>query len=288
MEKLLFIAVLALASTQIHAELKWTDLRTTWGPSPAGYFNQIPRTLRDPTFTSQNWTVISTNCTNNGRFNGFQAVIPGDYSAALLFDVNGIVAGVQLLLNKTSLLAPGNNVNYPLLPVYQSQAFDNEDYFILTTYLVEPSIICTSGRNETDLENEGTGTHVLIQNGTSPNAPLVRIPKNRTVAIAENWSNNQYFPGMGLHNFYGVEQYQSHNCTQVFPFFGLYSPDGEMLGFGSTNPGTVINPRFENPSSGAITVIIGPNQTPQCILDTQDKIGLTAFHVYFVDRPWLI
>jgi charged multivesicular body protein 7 len=288
MEKILFLAVLAIASTQIHAELKWTDLRTTWGPSNVGYFNRIPRSIRDPLFVSQNWTMTSTNCSNNGSFNGFQAVIPGDYSAGLLFDSNGIVAGIQMLLNKSSILAPGNNVNYPNLPVYQSQTFDNEDYFVLTMYFIEPTRICTSGRNETDLENEGTGTHVFIQNGTSPNGPLVQIPKNRTVALAENWSKNQCLQGMGLHNFYGVEQYQSKNCTEMFPFFGLYNNDGELLGFGSANPGTVVNPRFENPSSGAIALIIGPTQVPQCLLETQASIGLTTFHVYFVDQPWLI
>lgn len=163
---------------------------------------------------------------------------------------------IFLQLNKNSLLAPGNIVNYPMLPVYQTTTFENEEYFMLTTYLVEPSIICTSGRNDSDLATEGTGTHVMIQNGTSPNAPLVRIPKNRTVAISENWTKNQCFFGMGNHNFYGVEQYQSHNCTQVFPFFGLYDDNGDMLGYGSTNPGTVVNHRFENPSSQAISVSV--------------------------------
>lgn len=70
----------------------------TWGPTPDGYYNQIPRSVRDAIFTSQNWTRTSTECENNGTFNGFQHVVPGDYSTALLFDVNGVIAGIQILV----------------------------------------------------------------------------------------------------------------------------------------------------------------------------------------------
>lgn len=177
-------------------------------------------------------------------------------------------------LDKSSILVQENDVKYSKLPVYQSQALENHEYFLTTVYFVDPSIICTSGRNVSDLDTQGTGTVVLIQNGTNPDAGLVSIPRNRSFALQQGWTMNQCFRGMGHHNFFQIENYQDHNCTEVFPFFGLFTEKGELLGFGFSNPGTVKHHRFENPSAQAISQIIGPEITPKCVLDSQKQSEL--------------
>ncbi|CAL8090487.1 unnamed protein product [Orchesella dallaii] len=280
----LVIILVAVCQQGCSAEV-WDDFRVTYNINPFGHFNRLPKTVRDPSFTEQGWLATSSNCGNDGNFNGIQHIIPGDYSAALLFDVNGVIAGIQQLLNKTSILGPDNGVNYPALPVYQTATFEQQEYFLLTSYFVDPAIICTTGRNDTDLISDGTGTGLWIQNGTSPSTSI-QVPHNRSVAIEEGWTKNQCFIGMGSHNFYQVEQYTSNNCTEMFPVFGLYNRADELMGFGFITPGTVVTSRFENPPNAAIQLILG--DTPQCVLDTNDRIGLTSMHVYFVDTPWLI
>jgi len=281
------LALLLVANfhASLSQELIWDDLRLTYNINPFGHFNRVPRTIRDPNFEEQGWVSISADCANNGAFNGNQYMVPGDYSAVLLFDVNGVIAGIQQLLNKTAILGPDNNVNYPALPVYQSISYEDQEYFVLTSYFVNPEIICTTGRNDSSLETEGTGTGLWVQNGTNP-LSFVYVPRNRSEGYEQGWTRNQCFPGMGSHNFNRVEEYTGHNCTEMFPVFGLYNRVDELMGFGFISPGAIINHRFENPPNAAIQLILG--ETPQCVLDTNDRIGLTSMHVYFMDSPWLI
>lgn len=70
----------------------------TWGPSLNGYYNRVPRSTEDPQFFEQNWSITNVNCENNNTFRGFQAVIPGDIGIALLYDINGVIAGIQQLV----------------------------------------------------------------------------------------------------------------------------------------------------------------------------------------------
>jgi hypothetical protein len=48
---------------------------------------------------SLGWGSVSTDCDNEGQYLGFRYIIPGDNSLALIYDVNGIIAGLQMLVD---------------------------------------------------------------------------------------------------------------------------------------------------------------------------------------------
>jgi len=274
--------VLVLGTSQIAAEF-WDDFRVTYAANAFGHFNRLPRTLNES--GAEDWALVSESCDNNGQFNGMQYIVPGDVSAALLYDVNGVIAGIQALFDKSEIQA-NNTFDYETLsPMYQTYIINETEYFLLTAYFVDPEIICTTGRTPEDLPVDGTGTGLWIQEGPTSDTS-VQVPYLRDDAIGESWTENNCFPGMGSHNFYRVEEYDSVSCTVMRPLFALYNRAGEMLGFGFIVPGTQINPRFENPPLLAIQAILG--DTPECIVDISNTIGLTSLHVYFVDTPWFI
>lgn len=68
-------------------------------------FAPFPKTIRDEQFTTEGWVPVSStedDCTNGGAFNGIQHVKTTnnskDYSVGLLYDKNGIIAGIQMLV----------------------------------------------------------------------------------------------------------------------------------------------------------------------------------------------
>jgi len=119
--------------------------------------------------------------------------------------------------------------------------------------LLHSAIICTTGRDPSQIPVEGTGTGLWIHDGPSP-ANAVEVPKTRAEAINTGWTQNNCFISMGSHNFYQVETYDPTNCTAMRPLFGLYNKEDDMLGFGFIIPGTVQNSRFENPPLAAVRV----------------------------------
>lgn len=54
---------------------------------------------------TEGWQTISTTCTNFGQYAGYRYKLRDDNSINLLFDRNGIIAGIQALVsnNKTQI-----------------------------------------------------------------------------------------------------------------------------------------------------------------------------------------
>lgn len=259
-------------------------------PESFGYF---PRSINEiNTLFNGSWVPVSStqnDCSNGGLFNGIQYTKENDYSVGLLYDVNGIIAGIQMLIPHDVVRTSTNDLDYDAIPMYQNATYGGNDYYVLTAYLVEPSTICTTGRTQESLAQEGTGTGLWIQNGPSAE-DTVQVPQDRPESEDEDendgWTKNNCFPAMGFHNFYSIKQYEATNCTEMVPFFGLYNKDSKKLhGFGFITPGNIINPRFEQPPAAAIRLILGAGRTPQCVLALQEREGVTSLHVYFVKEP---
>lgn len=51
------------------------------------------------TQTTEGWQSVSTSCANSGRYAGFRYRLGEDNSINLLFDKNGIIAGIQALVS---------------------------------------------------------------------------------------------------------------------------------------------------------------------------------------------
>jgi len=270
----------------------WTDFRGSFLIGKNESFAPFPKTINDELVSSENWVQVSTDCTNGGKFNGFQYVKNNDYSVGLLYDTQGTIAGIQMLIPKSVVLTSTNTLNYDAIPMYQNATYNGQDYYVLTAYLVEPSTICGAGRSAEDLSEDGTGTGLWIQNGTSASA-LVPVPQNRPESENEDendgWTKNNCFPAMGYHNFYSIQQYVDSNCNEMVPIFGLYNKNSKQLhGFGFITVGNITNPRFEQPPAAAIRMILGAGRTPECVLEVQEREVVTSLHVYFTEEPWKI
>lgn len=233
---------------------------------------------------ANDWTNISGNdCTNGGKYNGFRYIEKAETPGmALLFDVQGTIAGIQMILDKATIEA-NNDYHFSAVPIYNPDTLNGQNVYVLTAYFVDPKTICTTGRANSDLTSTGTGTLLQVQNGTTPDS-LLLMPRDRPTAIAQGWSTNKCFVGMGYHNFYKVGEMQDHKCLETIPLFGLYDDKCDQIGFGFAATGKVVQNHFENPSATAVKAIVG-DTTPKCLTDKADNPGLTTMHVYFTDRP---
>jgi len=286
MEKIiLFAVILGIFASQTTA-VYWDDLRVTFGPTPSGnFFAKMPRTARDA--ATEGWHSISSACTNLGQFSGYRYKLENDNSINLIFDINGIIAGIQALLPHDEIMHPGNGFRYDLVPMFQNETISGRLYVVLTAYFVRPDLICTTGRTAQDLIDQGTGTGLWFQNGQSPNA-LISVPRMRAAASALGWTDCECFPGMGLHNFFEVHRWAETNCDRVQPTQAIFNLDEEMTGFVFQISGPSTSTRFETPPNAALYAIIGAERIPQCIIDKNTEFGFSSIHVYMVDQPWTI
>jgi hypothetical protein len=292
MKFFLTLALVASLGAVANGITSWDSFKGSFLIGKPESFAPFPRSINEINNSNTTWVPVSStqnDCSNGGLFNGIQYVRENDYSVALLFDKNGIIAGIQMLINQTVVRTNTNDLDYDAIPMYQNATYNGDLFYVLTVYLVQPSTICSEGRTEASLTEDGTGTGLWIQNGESAD-DVVEVPQDRPESEDEDenegWTKNNCFPAMGFHNFYSIKQYENTNCTEMVPIFGLYNKDSKKLhGFGFITPGTIINPRFEQPPSAAIRLILGAGRTPQCVLDLQEREGVTSLHVYFISEP---
>ncbi|OXA47255.1 hypothetical protein Fcan01_18035 [Folsomia candida] len=230
---------------------------------------------------------ISPECTNGGKYFGFRYKTRNVDGIYLLFDRNGIIAGIQVWMDKSDTTRANNPFRYDLIPMFRDEIIGGKWYTVLTAYFVNPASICSTGRNETSLHSQGTGTGLYFQNGATPHpSNLVNVPTYRPDAAKEGYTNCECLEGMGLHNFWQVEKWQDSNCREVQPIQLLYNLDGAMVGFVFQIFAKLSHRMFEFPPTQGLKVILGPDRTPNCILEVNEKFGTTALHVYFIDNPW--
>jgi len=284
-QMVLFAVILGIFASQTTA-VQWDGLRVTFGPAPTeGFFTRMPRTASEA--GGEGWHSISTTCTNFGQFAGFRYKLRDDKSINLLFDINGIIAGIQALLPHNEIMNPANQFRYDLVPMFQNETIDGRPYVVLTAYFVSPDSICTTGRTVSDLIDQGTGTGLWFQNGPNINT-LINVPRMRAAASAVGWTDCECFPGMGLHNFFEVHRWQETNCDRIQPTQATFNLNEEMTGFVFQISGPSTSTRFETPPNAALIAIIGPQRIPQCIIDKNNAFGFSSIHVYFIDQPWIL
>jgi len=286
MSKLILPCILVLIANA--AAIQWPDFRVTFGLNPAFSswdFAILPRDVASAVADSNGaWSAANAyDCTNGGKFNGIRANQGNDYTMSLLFDINGIIAGIQMNLLKSQV--PNTSFQYGSVPMFQSDSLGGNDVYTLTVYFTDPSTICTTGRTEADLTNVGTITQLWLQNGPSP-SNSIPVPNDRATAIAQGWSKNNCFVGMGRHNFYQSEQFQATNCQQIRPIFLLFDTSDTLIGFGFAAVGNFVSNRYEHPDAKAIKLIVGDG-VAQCLLDDSTSPGLSTMHVYFDSKPYL-
>jgi hypothetical protein len=200
-----------------------------------------------------------------------------------LYDVNGVISGVQVATPKEQVNTVG--FNYSAVPSFNEETRDGVVYKVITVYFVpDPRVICAGGR--TDFETAGTASAVNLQNGPTP-SDLRNAPFNRSVALASgNYSDDNCFIGMGRHTFSAAQTWQANNCTRIIPIFLLQNEAGDLVGFGLawTGASKSNSSLFEKPDDKAINLIV--KNPPQCLVNLSSKNLITTVHIYFTQKPY--
>ncbi|KAK3730776.1 hypothetical protein RRG08_015692 [Elysia crispata] len=266
-------AIVASVESFLFDHPEWNDLRVTWGLNPLTKFTKQPRTVDDA--KDQGFTLVgSSTCDGSGVYNGFAYAKNDDYSATLLYDINGYIAGIQLGITKQAAKDSG----YPsekLQPPFNLV----HDRYVITAYFVDPSKICTDGRSKQSFDVEGTGTNLWLQNGTTP-TEAVRVPKHQSDLATTKWTEGKCFVTMGKHYWYNVQP--DMECESFFPVFLLYN-GGELNGFGWALFADLNSDKFEHPAVSVIGSFM--KKIPKCT--SSIKTRLSTMHIYLTSTPLL-
>lgn len=255
---------------------KWNDLKVTWNINPlsSNAFVSMPRNVNHD---AMGFVRLDSFCNGNqpkGPFAGIRYWKNNDPAVILLYDVNGIIAGIQTAVPKSSYphVPPPNN-GHPLLD-------DGAGNWVLTAYFVDPKTICNGGRNPGDLNTQGTGTGLYLQNGTDPMSNLIHVPMDeQKLATETKWTLGHCFYTMGDHYWYNVRR--DMPCDQFFPVFLLYNSK-KLNAFGWAMNTMLSSPRYEHPTYDVLTKFINP--VPDCFKTDPNYQQLSTMHIYFTSE----
>jgi len=257
----------------------WNTLKVTWGPNPLSsiYFAEQPRTEKDA--IKDKYQKIAGVC--NGLTLGNRYIKNNDSALILLFDSQGIIAGVQMAVPIS--LIKGRYYAFDKQRMFNRDVINGIDVYILTAYFVNPATICGAGRDEKSLKSDGTGTGLWLQNGVNPLTDSMAIPLREENIGSTKWTKGSCFPSMGVHYWY--DNYLDADCDTFFPSFLLFNR-GKLTGFGWNLVGKFeYSKRFEYPPAAAIQSFLIP--VPKCIPKRFEETGgFTTMHLYFNTEPW--
>jgi len=258
---------------------EWDSLKVTWGPNPLSreYFVKQPLTTAEA--KKEGYEQIPGQC--EGKFLGQRFMKNKDIALILLYDTQGTIAGVQMAI-PVSMVAT-KWYDFPGQKMFNRDTIDGTDVYILTAYFIEPSTICTSGRDAARLKKEGTGTGVWLQNGTNPISDSVQAPLYENDVYTTKWVKGACFPSMGVHYWY--DNRLDKDCDEFFPSFLMYNK-GKLTGFGWDAVGKYeYTKRTEFPPLNALTSFLKP--VPTCMEQRyKDAGGFTTMHLYFNTAAW--
>jgi hypothetical protein len=249
----------------------WNDLKTTWGLNPFSsieYASQ-PRTTSDENM--KGFVLMDNACTEDGSpFAGQRYMTGGDPALVLLYDVNGLIAGMQTMLPDTQFT--------PLNGKHTAAFVHYKGFWVLTAYFVDPSTICSTGRTSEQLASDGTGTGLWFQTDRGNVTIPTMVIATQQTAIPAPWLIGHCFYTMGEHFWYDYSLTMS--CSDFFPFFTLYNK-GALTGWGfATNYDNSDNSaRYEHPTASVISSFMNP--APQCFSTDPAYKTLSTMHVWF-------
>jgi len=270
----IILAVLFFA-TAAYADPAWNSLRVSWSALPVSLwgFDKLPRDLADNTQFEKK----DDMCADGGKkFLGQRYWYKQDPTLILLFDKNGIVAGIQNAAPKSRYASP---------PQLQGKYYiDDGDYWTITTYFVDPSTICSQGRSKADLASQGTGTGLWMQYGPDPIKDSVRIPDSEEEMKKTKWGHGICYQSMGVHYWYNVSQ--TMDCNDFVPNCILYN-GGKLNAFCFATGANLIDlsHRWDFPAPLNIVLNKFFDKTPDCFFTNPHFFLVSTMHIFFNDDP---
>jgi len=269
------LAVLFFASAAYGASPAWNGLRVTWAANPFSKwgFDQMPRALADNTLFEKK----DDMCADGGKkFVGHRYWYKQDPTLILLYDNNGVIAGIQNSAPKSRYAAP---------PQLQGKYYiDDGDYWTVTAYFVDPSTICSQGRSKADLASQGTGTGLWLQYGQDPIKDSIKIPDTEEEMKKTDWGHGKCFWTMGKHYWYNVSK--EMDCDDFIPNCILYNK-GKLNAFCFSTGANLIDlsSRWDAPAPSNKVLKMFLDPVPDCFFKNQKYFLESTMHVYFSDSP---
>jgi len=250
----------------------WDNLRSTWSLDPfdTWAFDALPRDLSGKL---GGFELRDDLCSvANSNFLGQRYWYKKDPAISLLFDINGIIAGIQTSILKANFTPPAYLVGRYYI--------DDGDYYTLSAYFVDPSTICTSGRTSDELKTEGTGTGLWLQNGPDPIKDSVLAPYLEDDVKQTAWTYGHCFYTMGNHYWYNVTKDMS--CDQFVPNCLMYN-GGKLTAFCFAINTDLTSKRYEHPTTSDLTHFLNP--VPDCFYTDPTYQKLSSIHIYMINDP---
>jgi hypothetical protein len=249
----------------------WNSLSVTWNLIPFQGFKTMPRLTND----KHEFTFKDNQCTaSDAKFRGQRYWSKLDPAVILLFDKNGIIAGMQSSVLKNQFTpSPG-------MPGF----VDDGDYWTQTAYFIDPNTICSPGRTKEEFDRDGTGTGLWLQSGPDPVKDVLSIPLDEQDVKLTLWGHGKCFITMGQHYWYNISEGMS--CNTVFPNCLLYNK-GKLTGFCFIKNAKLESPRYDYPypTNEVVKKFLDP--VPKCFFTDPSYKTLSTVHVYFHSNPQL-
>jgi len=269
MKVIIFLAMAMAVNAGLLPDLrKWDSLKVTYSFNPLKGFDKLPMQLSE----NKDFEFRDDLCaTGNGKLIGQRYWHNKDHTLSLLFDKNGHIAGIQTSLLKSKFTPSANlrDKNYA----------DDGDYWTVSAYFIEPSLICGAGRTKEEFEQTGTGTGLWIQMGPNAVTDSYHVPSDEhEMKAIGKWGSGRCWPAMGQHYWYNVTKDMS--CDNFVPDCLLYN-GGKLNAFCFAINGMFDGPRYDTPHPTAEKIKMFMNPVPDCFFTDKSFNIESTIHIYF-------
>jgi charged multivesicular body protein 7 len=271
---LICVVKIIYGEKRIGEDSYWDDLRVTFG-NPKTDFQQLPRENfgKGSDFVK---LMKDESCdSGKGMFQGYRYWANNDSAVILLFDKNGYIAGMQTAVPAESGWVPSDDIIGKY--VLNDTTVDPMGVYTLTAYFVEPTTICSTGRNSSQFKMDGTGTDLYIQTGMDPKKNFTKIPEDQDDIKETLWGHGKCYYQMGQHYWYDIHKDMS--CDHFVPYCLLYNRN-KLNAFCFAIPHDLErSDRYEHPTLMQYENFFEP--VPNCFYTDPSYHNSTTMHVYF-------
>jgi len=194
-----------------------------------------------------------------------------DPTVMLLFDKNGYIAGIQTSVLKSKFTPADNlkNKNYA----------DDGDFWTLSAYFIDPSLICGAGRSKEEFEKTGTGTGLWVQMGPNAVTDSFRVPAEEAEMKAMGkWGSGKCFPTMGQHYWYNITK--DMPSDHMVPNCLLYT-GGKLNAFCFASNHDLVSTRYDYPKPTNDKIKLFMEPVPDFFFTEPSYKVVSTVHVYF-------
>ncbi|XP_065659255.1 uncharacterized protein LOC100203209 isoform X3 [Hydra vulgaris] len=210
------------------------------------------------------WKLLANSCEVESQFIGKRYALNNDLATVLMFDLNGILAGIQMGISEDIKEAKW----------FGKIHIKDVDTNYVTAYFTEPSDIC----NNIIIRNKDyVGDKLGILSGKE----LQDMPLKEAELKGTKWTKGKCVFGRGQHYWYNVKS--DMDCSDFFPIFLLYN-NKLLTGFGFVVCGILNNTNVERHNPEKLKYLLEPITHPKCIDACAD---ISTQYVYLNENPGL-